>query len=360
VGGGAFAVTSWLVGLNAGSSGEGQSAAVQNLTITAVAVPAATNQLYPGGTGDVVLTISNPNAYPVTITGVNLPTNLTYAGGFTTSALSTAQGGCTTATSVVDWNFSTGTSGSAHTLTTALTVGPSGNANNPLTVTLTNDALMGQRRRRRAKTPSQCRRSPALPPREVSRPSQIRRSLTPGRVNRWIEVDQPSASATLKVALCSLALPVAFAYFTESVAASNWIGTLAAGSKGEGQSRKAITTPTANPATFSAACAASGEKAVLTWTTTGAKTTGYEVLVSATVNGAFAIDATQPVGTALTVTETYTASSNGNKFYRLEAKSANWAFPGTTITNARQASVAGTNGGFLTMASSGTSCVATP
>ena len=79
----------------------------------------------------------------MTITGVNLPTNLTYAGGFTTSALSTAQGGCTTATSVVDWNFSTGTSGSAHTLTTALTVGPSGNANNPLTVTLTNDALMG-------------------------------------------------------------------------------------------------------------------------------------------------------------------------------------------------------------------------
>jgi hypothetical protein len=143
VGGGAFAVMSWLVGLNAGSSGEGQSAAVQNLTITAVAVPAATNQLYPGGTGDVVLTISNPNAYPVTITGVNLPTNLTYAGGFTTSALSTAQGGCTTATGFVDWNFSTGTSGSVHTLTTALTVGPSGNANNPLTVTLTNGALMG-------------------------------------------------------------------------------------------------------------------------------------------------------------------------------------------------------------------------
>src|ERR1019366_4672119 len=59
VAGGAYSVTSWLVGLNAGSSGEGQSATVQNLTITAVAVPAATNQLYPGGTGDVVLTISN-------------------------------------------------------------------------------------------------------------------------------------------------------------------------------------------------------------------------------------------------------------------------------------------------------------
>ena len=34
------------------------------------------------------------------------------------------------------------TSGSAHTLTTSLVVGPSGNANNPLTVTHTNDASM--------------------------------------------------------------------------------------------------------------------------------------------------------------------------------------------------------------------------
>ncbi|HVA53892.1 MAG TPA: hypothetical protein VNF05_10315 [Acidimicrobiales bacterium] len=143
VAGGAFAVTSWLVGVNAGSSGEGQAATVQNLTITAVAVPSANNLLYPGGTGDVVLTITNPNAYPVTLTGVNLPVNTSYAGGFTTSALSTAQGGCTTATSDVVWNFSTGTSGSAHTLTSALTIGPSGNASNPLTVTLTNDASMG-------------------------------------------------------------------------------------------------------------------------------------------------------------------------------------------------------------------------
>ena len=150
VGGGAYAATNWIVGLTGGSSGEGQSATVQNLTITAVASPAAVNQLFPGGNGDVVLTISNPNPYPVTLTGVNLPTNLTYAGGFTTSALSTAQAGCSTATSDVLWNFSTGTSGSAHSLTTALTIGASGNANNPLTVTLTNDASMT------AATPAAC------------------------------------------------------------------------------------------------------------------------------------------------------------------------------------------------------------
>ena len=150
VGGGAYAATNWIVGLTGGSSGEGQSATVQNLTITAVASPAAVNQLFPGGNGDVVLTVSNPNPYPVTLTGVNLPTNLTYAGGFTTSALSTAQAGCSTVTSNVLWNFSTGSSGSAHTLTSALTIGASGNANNPLTVTLTNDASMT------AATPAAC------------------------------------------------------------------------------------------------------------------------------------------------------------------------------------------------------------
>jgi hypothetical protein len=139
VGGGSFAATNWIVGLSAGSSAEGQSATVQNLTIAAVASPAAVNQLYPGGNGDVVATITNLNPYPVTITGVDLPTNTTYANGYTTSALSTTQTGCLSTTpSDVIWNYSTATSGSAHTLTTPLTVAASGT----LTVTFTNDASM--------------------------------------------------------------------------------------------------------------------------------------------------------------------------------------------------------------------------
>jgi hypothetical protein len=143
VAGGAYAATNWVVGLNASSSGEGQSATIANLSITAVATPAPGNVLFPGGTGDVVVTIANTNSYPVTITAVNLPTNATQAGGFTTSALSTAQTGCSTSTSGVTWNFATGTSGSTHTLTGGgVTVGASGASNNPLVVTLTNDALM--------------------------------------------------------------------------------------------------------------------------------------------------------------------------------------------------------------------------
>jgi hypothetical protein len=140
---GAYAATNWVVGLNTGSSGEGQSANISNLTISAVAVPSPTNLLYPGGTGDVVVTISNPNPYPVTITAVQLPTNTTYATGYTSSALTTTQTGCLASTpSYVIWNYSTATSGSSHTLTTPLTVGASGQANNPLAVTLTNDASM--------------------------------------------------------------------------------------------------------------------------------------------------------------------------------------------------------------------------
>jgi len=142
-GGTAFAATNWIVGLSAGSSGEAQSATVSNLTIAATATPAASNVLYPGGNGDVVLTISNPNPYPVAITAVNLPTNTTYATGYTTSSLTTTQTGCIASSpSDVIWNYSTTTSGSSHTLTTALTVAASGQPNDPLTVTLTNDASM--------------------------------------------------------------------------------------------------------------------------------------------------------------------------------------------------------------------------
>lgn len=141
-GGAAYGATTWIVALSAGSSGEGQAATVQNLTITSVATPSPAAQLYPGGAGDVVITISNPNPYPVTLTGVNLPTSTTYATGYTTSSLGTAQSGCTSSTSDVSWSFATSSSGSAHTLTSSLVIGASGNANNPLTVTLSSDASM--------------------------------------------------------------------------------------------------------------------------------------------------------------------------------------------------------------------------
>ncbi len=47
-GAGAYAASNWIVNLNAGSSGEGQSASVSNLTISAVASPAANEPALPG------------------------------------------------------------------------------------------------------------------------------------------------------------------------------------------------------------------------------------------------------------------------------------------------------------------------
>ena len=141
----AFAATNWVVGLDAGSNGLAQSATITNLTIVATASPSPSNTLYPGGSGDVVVTISNPNKFPVAITAVNLPTNTTYAAGYSDSGLGTAVSGCnaTTNASYVTWTGSTGVSGSSHTLTTPLVVAANGQSNNPLTVTFTNEAGMG-------------------------------------------------------------------------------------------------------------------------------------------------------------------------------------------------------------------------
>jgi len=129
--------------LTSNSSGEAQSATISKLTITATSSLAPGNLLNPGDPGDVVVSIANANPFPVTITAVQLPTNTTYATGYTSSALTTTQAGCLSTTpSDVTWNYSTATSGSSHTLTTPLTVAASGQADNPLVVTLSDDALM--------------------------------------------------------------------------------------------------------------------------------------------------------------------------------------------------------------------------
>jgi hypothetical protein len=136
------AATNWLVGLNSGSSGQGQSATIANLTISATASPSPSNLLYPGSTGDAVITIANPNPYPVTITALSLPASTVYASGYSNSGLTTANSGCTSSTSLVTWNYAATSSGTSHTLTVPVTVGASGAANNPLVVTLSGDVSM--------------------------------------------------------------------------------------------------------------------------------------------------------------------------------------------------------------------------
>ena len=135
----AMAAGNWVAGLNSGSSAQAQSATISNLSIAASSA-SLTNLLYPGGTGDVALTITNPNPFPVTITAVNLPTSSTYAVGFSDAGLTTPVGSaCDSSSSTVSWAFATGTSGTSHTLSSTLSVG----ANGSLVVKFTNDATMG-------------------------------------------------------------------------------------------------------------------------------------------------------------------------------------------------------------------------
>ncbi len=63
----AAAAALWTVG----GSGDGQARALtaQNLVVTP---GTASAQLFPGGVGDIVYTVSNPNPFPVRVTGVNL------------------------------------------------------------------------------------------------------------------------------------------------------------------------------------------------------------------------------------------------------------------------------------------------
>lgn len=140
---GAFAATNWVIGLSGSSSGDSQSANVVNLAVTAVASPSIVHQLYPGGSGDVTISIDNPKPFPVTITAIELPTDASFATGYTTSALISTQAGCLASTpSDVIWNDSTATSASSHTLTTPLTVAADGQANNPLVVTVADGVSM--------------------------------------------------------------------------------------------------------------------------------------------------------------------------------------------------------------------------
>lgn len=141
----AYAVTQWVVSLGAGSSGQAKGAVVTNITITAVASPSPTNVLYPHGTGDVVLKITNPNHFPVTISALKVPSTTTYAAGYGTSGLGSSVSACGASASGSDvyWHYSTSSTSTTHTLSSPLTVAASGNSGDPLTVTLTGGASMG-------------------------------------------------------------------------------------------------------------------------------------------------------------------------------------------------------------------------
>jgi hypothetical protein len=103
----------------AGGSGNGYAKAGTVGALTTVDASASTTaQLYPGGTGDVVIKVVNPNAFPVTVTGVSGNGTIT----------SDAGAGCNSSTGVT------------FTDTTGLTEVAAASATT--TITLTNKAAM--------------------------------------------------------------------------------------------------------------------------------------------------------------------------------------------------------------------------
>ena len=75
VGGGA-AIAAWL----AGGTGSGAARATSALDLV-VTSGTTTGQLFPGGAGDVVVSIQNPNGYPVSVTGVSSTGSITDSSG---------------------------------------------------------------------------------------------------------------------------------------------------------------------------------------------------------------------------------------------------------------------------------------
>jgi hypothetical protein len=134
--------SNWAVSLNSGSSGQAKAGAAGSLTITATASPSPTNLLYPGSSGDVVISIVNGGSSPVQITALGLPSNTVAAAGYSDSTLQTADTlTCNALNSFVTWTGG-GTLGASVTLSTPLVVAAN-NAASPLVVTLTNYASMG-------------------------------------------------------------------------------------------------------------------------------------------------------------------------------------------------------------------------
>ncbi len=94
--------------------------------------------LFPGGSGDVTIRVTNPNSRRVTITGLLVPSRSNDAPGFATPALVGARAGCSSATSGVTWQGAAPTGEAADRLASPLVVA----AHSTLVVTFTNAAFM--------------------------------------------------------------------------------------------------------------------------------------------------------------------------------------------------------------------------
>jgi hypothetical protein len=115
-------------------SGTGGAAAGSATALTFTPGTVNTNVLYPTGTGDVVITVTNPNPFVVQVDSLTLPA--TAATSFTNAGLTTPNSSCDTGGTGVTWSYAT------KSLSGVVVQKRVGSTNGTLTLTLTGGASM--------------------------------------------------------------------------------------------------------------------------------------------------------------------------------------------------------------------------
>ncbi len=130
-----IAGVAWVAGPGTGAPGHAGPRVLVSITAAGVS---GVRAIYPGGTGDVVVAIANPNTVSVRVTALDLPSDTTYATGFTNSAHTTRRAGCSAATSGVVWTGSARARAISARLTIPVVVG----AHHTVNVTLAHSVYM--------------------------------------------------------------------------------------------------------------------------------------------------------------------------------------------------------------------------
>lgn len=167
---GALGGVSRGIGLGRWLSQPASPPSASNLSVTPVPVARGSHYLAPGSTGDVWIQISNPNAFPVEITAVTLPSSSVDAGGRDVGDRRRPGADCAEhLPSGVTWRGALPNGTSVHVLAAPLVVGASGSTHNPLIVRLADAAMMN------ATAPASCESTvfemPALAGLTTTRPA---------------------------------------------------------------------------------------------------------------------------------------------------------------------------------------------
>jgi hypothetical protein len=136
----ALGVSRWLAATSRATQPIRTSQLIAHIVIGPT-IGGAASPLYPGGTGDAEVAISNANPISVAITAITVRTGPEYAAGYADAALTIPKAGCTSQTSAVTWNGALAGRSSTHALAVPLVIGPHAT----LTVTFTGAARMGRR-----------------------------------------------------------------------------------------------------------------------------------------------------------------------------------------------------------------------